>query len=130
MLRRLREDVDEMIYAPGFERTIEQPIAGTIGVPRDARLIITEGNYLLLDDPRWSKVRPLLSEVWYADLDQTERWRRLIRRHVRFGKDGPAAVAWATGTDERNAAVIAATKDGADLIVPADFVRGIGTPPP
>jgi len=130
MLRRLREDGDEMIYAPGFERTIEQPIAGTIGVPRDARLIITEGNYLLLDDPRWSKVRPLLSEVWYADLDQTERWRRLIRRHVRFGKDGPAAVAWATGTDERNAAVIAATKDGADLIVPADFVRGIGTPPP
>jgi pantothenate kinase len=130
LLRRLREDVDEMIYAPGFERTIEQPIAGAIGVPRSARLIITEGNYLLLDDPRWLKVRPLLSEVWYVDLDRSERWSRLIHRHVRFGKDEPAAVAWATGTDERNAAVIASTRDGADLIIPADLVRGIGTPPP
>jgi pantothenate kinase len=130
LLRRLREDVDEMIYAPGFERIIEQPIAGTIGVPRGARLIITEGNYLLLDEPRWSKVRPLLTEVWYTDLDRSERWRRLIRRHVRFGKDEPAAVAWATGTDERNAAVIAATKVGADLIIPADLIRHIGTPPP
>jgi pantothenate kinase len=129
LLRRLHEDVDEMIYAPGFERTIEQPIAGAIGVPSSARLIITEGNYLLLDDPRWSKVRPLLSEVWYADLDRSERWNRLIRRHVRFGKDEPAAVAWATGTDERNAAVIASTRDGADLIIPADLVRGIGNPP-
>jgi hypothetical protein len=53
----------------------------------------------------------------------------LIDRHVRFGKDGPAAVAWATGTDERNAAVIATTKDGADLIVPAGTLRHIGTPP-
>lgn len=130
LLRRLREDVDEMIYAPGFERVIEQPIAGAIGVPRNARLIISEGNYLLLDDPRWSKVRPLFTEVWYADLDRAERWRRLIHRHVRFGKDEPAAVAWATGTDEQNAAVIAATKDGADLIIPADVIHGIGTPQP
>ena len=72
----------------------------------------------------------MLSEVWYADLDSSERWRRLIRRHVRFGKDDAAAVAWATGTDERNAAVIAATRDGADLIIPADLLRGIGTPQP
>ncbi len=38
-------------------------------------------------------------------------------------------MAWATGTDERNAAVIAATRDRADLIVPAALIRGIGTPP-
>jgi pantothenate kinase len=129
LLRRLREDVDEMIYAPGFERVIEQPIAGAIPVPREARLIITEGNYLLLDEPRWSGVRPLCSEVWYADLDRTERLRRLVDRHIRFGKDEPTAVAWATGTDERNAAVVAATKDGADLVVPAGVMRHIGTPP-
>jgi pantothenate kinase len=58
--------------------------------------------------PRWRSVRPLLAEVWYADLDQDTRLDRLIARHVRFGKPEPAAIAWATGTDERNAAVIAA----------------------
>jgi pantothenate kinase len=129
LLRRLREDVDEMIYAPGFERVIEQPIAGSIPIPREARLIISEGNYLLLDEPRWAGIRPLCSEVWYADLDQPERLRRLIERHIRFGKDEPAAIAWATGTDERNAAVVATTKDGADLVVPAGTLHHIGTAP-
>ena len=129
LLRRLREDTDEMIYAPGFERVIEQPIAGAIGVPRSARLIISEGNYLLLDAGGWERVRPLLDEVWYADLDQGSRLRRLIDRHVRFGKDERAAVAWATGTDESNAAIIAATRDRADLLVPAALIESIGTPP-
>jgi pantothenate kinase len=123
LLRRLHEDADEMIYAPGFERVIEQPIAGSIGVPRKTRLILTEGNYLLLhDDPRWSAVRPLLDEVWYVELDRTERLHRLIERHIVFGKAEAAAITWATGTDERNARAIAATRDRADLIVPARLI--------
>jgi pantothenate kinase len=129
LLRRLVQDDDEMIYAPGFERTLEQPLAGAIGIERSARLIVSEGNYLLLDDPRWRRVRPLMAEVWYADLDSDTRLDRLISRHERFGKPHDAAVSWATGTDERNAALIAASRDDADLIVPAAVIRGIGTPP-
>ena len=129
LLRRLHSDRDEMIYAPGFERIIEQPIAGAIGVPRSARLIVSEGNYLLVDDERWAPVRALLTEVWYADLDRDERLRRLIDRHRRFGKDEAAAVAWATGTDERNAELIRATRHRADLLVPPDLLRRIGAPP-
>ena len=129
LLDRLRRAPDDLIYAPGFERVIEQPIAGAVAVPPAARLILTEGNYLLLDDPRWRRVRPLLDEVWYADLDDGERLRRLIDRHVRFGKERDRAVAWATGTDERNAAVIAATRARADLIIPAGVLRRIGGRP-
>jgi pantothenate kinase len=129
LLRRLREDIDDVIYAPGFERTLEQPIAGAIGVPRAARLIVTEGNYLLHDADGWSGVRPMLDEVWYVDLDPTERLRRLVERHVRFGKDEQAALAWATGTDEHNAAIIAVTKARADLVVPADLMHRLGAPP-
>jgi pantothenate kinase len=129
MLRRLREDTDEIVYAPGFERVIEQPIAGAIPIRRSARLIITEGNYLLLDTGGWQTVRPLLDEVWYAGLDQESRLRRLIDRHIRFGKPESAAVAWATGTDERNAELIAATRDRADLIVPAAVIESIGVVP-
>jgi pantothenate kinase len=126
LLRRLREDTDDVVYAPGFERTLEQPLAGAIPIPRSARLIVTEGNYLLMTDGGWERVGPMLTEVWYADLDQATRLDRLVDRHVRYGKDPAAAVAWATGTDERNARLIAATRDRADLIVPADVIRGIG----
>jgi len=129
LLRRLREDEDDVIYAPGFERVLEQPIAGAVPVFRDTRLVVSEGNYLLVDDPRWTKVRPSMNEVWYVDLDGEERLRRLVERHIRFGKDERAAVAWATGTDERNAVVIMATRDRADLIVPAELMHRVGAPP-
>jgi len=129
LLRRLREDEDDVIYAPGFERMLEQPIAGAVPVFRDTRLVVSEGNYLLVDDPRWTKVRPSMNEVWYVDLDGEERLRRLVERHVRFGKDPQAAVAWANGSDERNAAVIMATRDRADLIVPAALMHRVGAPP-
>ncbi len=122
LLRRIHEDQDDMIYAPGFERVIEQPIAGAIPIPRSARLIVTEGNYLLVDDPRWRTVRPQFDEIWYVDLDQQERLRRLVDRHMRFGKPAADAIAWATGTDESNAEIIMATRDRADLIVPASVL--------
>jgi pantothenate kinase len=129
LLRRLREDSDEVVYAPGFERTLEQPIAGAIPVPGPARLIITEGNYLLFDDHGWGGVRAQLDEVWYVELDADERICRLITRHVLFGKQPAAAAAWATGTDERNAVLISSTRSLADLIVPATLMRSLGTPP-
>ncbi|XVU22105.1 nucleoside/nucleotide kinase family protein [Actinoplanes sp. CA-054009] len=129
LLRRVLADEDEVIYAPGFERVIEQPIAGSMPIFRDARLIISEGNYLLLDDPLWRPVRGLFAEVWYADLDRATRLSRLISRHVRFGKDLSAASEWATGTDERNAVLIAATRSSADVVVPASVIHRVGSPP-
>ncbi|MGQ0716428.1 MAG: nucleoside/nucleotide kinase family protein [Pseudonocardiales bacterium] len=127
LLHRLHEDSDDIVYAPRFQRCFEQPIAGAIPVPPCARLIITEGNYLLFRDHGWGRVRPQLDEVWYVDLDADERMRRLIARHVRFGKEPAAAAAWATGTDERNAVLINATRSHADLIVPASLMRSLGS---
>ncbi len=119
LLRRLRDDEDDVVYAPGFERVIEQPIAGAIPVPRTARLVVTEGNYLLVDSPGWSAVRPLLDEVWYVELDDAVRLQRLVARHVQHGRSPEAAAAWATGTDEANARRIAATRGRADVVVQA-----------
>ncbi|MEU1040555.1 nucleoside/nucleotide kinase family protein [Streptomyces sp. NPDC005907] len=124
LLRRLRDDEDDVVYAPGFERTLEQPLAGAIPVPRVARLIVTEGNYLLVPDGDWARVRPRLDEVWFCELDEAERVRRLVARHERFGKDHEAAVAWVRGTDQRNADLVATTRDRADLVVPADLTAG------
>ncbi len=117
MLHRLHQDADAVIYAPAFDRGIEQPIAGAIPVPPAARLIVSEGNYLLVEQEPWAQVSTYFDEIWYVELEQPERLRRLVERHVRFGKDRAAAITWASGTDERNAELIAATKARADLII-------------
>ncbi|MEW2419293.1 nucleoside/nucleotide kinase family protein [Streptomyces nigra] len=120
LLRRLREEPgDDVVYAPGFERELEQPIAGAVPVEPAARLVVTEGNYLLLDTGAWARVRAQLDEVWFCELDEEERLRRLIARHERFGKTHEEAVAWVTRSDQRNAELVAATRDRADLVVPA-----------
>ncbi|MFC9956396.1 nucleoside/nucleotide kinase family protein [Streptomyces nigra] len=120
LLRRLREEPgDDVVYAPGFERELEQPIAGAVPVEPAARLVVTEGNYLLLGTGAWARVRAQLDEVWFCELDEEERLRRLIARHERFGKTHEEAVAWVTRSDQRNAELVAATRDRADLVVPA-----------
>ncbi|MFE0352518.1 nucleoside/nucleotide kinase family protein [Streptomyces nigra] len=120
LLRRLREEPgDDVVYAPGFERELEQPIAGAVPVEPAARLVVTEGNYLLLGTGAWARVRAQLDEVWFCELDEEERLRRLIARHERFGKTHEEAVAWVMRSDQRNAELVAATRDRADLVVPA-----------
>ncbi|WP_405865136.1 nucleoside/nucleotide kinase family protein [Streptomyces sp. NBC_00005] len=119
LLRRLREDDDgDVVYAPGFERVLEQPIAGAVPVPPTARLVVTEGNYLLLDTGSWTRVRAQLDEVWFCELDEQERIRRLVARHEEFGKDHDTAVAWVLGSDQHNAELVDSTRDRADLVVP------------
>ncbi|HUG22351.1 nucleoside/nucleotide kinase family protein [Piscinibacter sp.] len=105
----------EVIYAPAFRREIEEPIAGAIAVEAQVPLVITEGNYLLLDSGPWAAVRPFLHEVWYVDVDDPQRHERLIRRHVEFGRTPGEAHHWVEVTDEPNARLIAATQWRADL---------------
>jgi pantothenate kinase len=117
LLRRLRNLTDDCVYAPEFRREIEEPVAGAICVPRSVPLVITEGNYLLVESGGWAPARDLLDEVWFVDCDEELRLDRLIRRHEQFGKPPAAARAWALGTDQRNANLIAATRGKADLTV-------------
>lgn len=125
LLRRLRADAEDVIYAPAFERDLEQPLAGAIAVPRQARLILTEGNYLLVDDERWNPVRRELAEVWFCDPDPEVRMAQLIARHVRFGKDPEHARAWVQAVDEGNADLVESTRSRADLIVSADVLAAL-----
>ncbi|MET7410164.1 nucleoside/nucleotide kinase family protein [Streptomyces parvulus] len=120
LLGRLREEDGDVVYAPGFERVLEQPIAGAVPVPPSARLVVTEGNYLLLGTGAWVRVRSRLDEVWFCALAEDERIRRLVARHERFGKSPERARAWALGTDQRNADLVAAGRHLADLVIPAE----------
>lgn len=119
LLERVRLSTGEPVYAPGFERTLEQPLAAALFVDWTARIVVSEGNYLLLDTSPWRQVRALFDEVWFVALDEGERLRRLVARHTEFGKAPEAARAWATGSDEDNARLVRATSCRADLVVDA-----------
>jgi pantothenate kinase len=121
-LQRLRSPREAVVYAPGFERTIEQPIAGSIPVFPSATTILTEGNYLLLNRPEWQHVRNQCSEIWYCEQENTLRIQRLIQRHIRFGKSPADAESWVNTVDEENARLIESTRMNADLVVTLEEV--------
>ncbi|MFJ8885472.1 nucleoside/nucleotide kinase family protein [Streptomyces sp. NPDC102402] len=118
LLRRLRHpEGPDPVYAPAFDRALEEPVAGSVCVPPDVPLVVTEGNYLLLDEGPWAPVRGLLDEVWFLDTDPELRLSRLVDRHVRFGKPRPYAERFAAGSDERNARLVERHRGRADLVV-------------
>lgn len=116
-LGRLRSGDPATVYVPGFERVLEQPVAAAIAIPASVRVVVSEGNYLLLGDQPWPRVRAMFDEVWFVDLDDEERRRRLVDRHTHFGKERDAARQWALGPDQVNADRVLATRDSADLVI-------------
>jgi pantothenate kinase len=117
LLRRVRDVVDLTVYAPAFDRDRELSLAGAIPVLPEHRLVITEGNYLLLDSPGWRDLRDLLDECWYVDLDSDTRRERLVARHERHGRSRAAAIEWVRRTDEPNADLVERSRPSADLVV-------------
>ncbi|HEY1723624.1 MAG TPA: nucleoside/nucleotide kinase family protein [Magnetospirillaceae bacterium] len=123
LIRRLRANTDPVVYAPEFRREVEEPIAGAIAVPQTVRLIVTEGNYLLSDAEPWKALGPLLDQTWYVDPGEDLRQTRLIARHVAFGKAPDVARSWSLGPDQRNADMIASTRNAADLAITSADLR-------
>jgi pantothenate kinase len=117
LLQRLRDQSgDEIVYAPEFRREIEEPVAGAIAVLPGTRLVITEGNYLLLDDGPWAGVAALLDDCWFVDIDPALRTDRLVARHRQFGRSAEQAIDWVAHTDEPNARRIEATRERAGAV--------------
>jgi pantothenate kinase len=117
LLRRLRDETEQTVTAPDFDRTIEEPVPDSIRVDPDVRLVITEGNYLLDHEPPWPDVRAALDEVWFVETDDTARVERLFARHVEFGKTEEEARHWMARVDEPNEVRITARRGEADLVV-------------
>ena len=117
LLARLRgQRPDEIVYAPEFRRELDEPVANAIAVDPATRLVVTEGNYLLLDGP-WAAVAGLVDEIWYVEADDELRRARLAARHERFGRAPEDARAWVAVTDEPNARLVAATRRHAMQVV-------------
>ncbi|BBX67499.1 nucleoside/nucleotide kinase family protein [Mycolicibacterium psychrotolerans] len=108
---------DPVVYAPRFRREIEEPVGSSIPVRPTTPLVVTEGNYLLLESDGWPAARSCLDEVWFLVPDTDVRHQRLVRRHESYGKSPEDAKRWALGSDERNARLIESTAARADRIL-------------
>jgi pantothenate kinase len=117
LLDRLRTETGHTIYAPSFERAVDEGIAGEIAVDDGARIVVVEGNYLLVDSEPWDGVRDRLDEAWFCATPEAERERRLIDRHARHGRSLEAAAAWARDVDGANAVLVERSQNRADLVL-------------
>ena len=124
LLRRIREQRtsgrvgdDAVIYAPQFRRELEEPIGSLIPIRPETPLVVTEGNYLLLDSGAWPLARHVIDEVWFLSPLESVRHERLVRRHEEYGKSHEDAERWARGSDQRNAEIIEATAHRADRVL-------------
>jgi pantothenate kinase len=119
LLARLKSHpANEIVYAPYFRRDLEEPIACAVPVAPEIRLIVTEGNYLLLPDHPWNTIRTVLDEAWFLAPEEDLRRQWLRNRHQAYGRTPEEANERTLGSDERNAVLINSTRADADLIVP------------
>jgi pantothenate kinase len=105
------------VRAPAFDHRLPDPLPEAIEVPAGAGLVVTEGNYLLLDEPRWHAVRRELDAVWHLVTDEATRIERLVRRHDDSGKPPEQAREWVGRVDQPNADLVEAAAGAADVVL-------------
>jgi pantothenate kinase len=122
LLRRLdSQSGDEVIYAPRFDRNLEEPVACALPIRPETTVVIVEGNYILLDDPAWRPVRSFLDVSYYLSVDNDLRESRLRRRHMEHGRSRHEADSWMANVDNPNAVRISASLVNADCVVDLGF---------
>ena len=116
LVRRLTA-TDGTVWAPDFDRRVDEPVAGSIAVPPETVLVVSEGNYLLDQTVPWRELPDLFTETWACVVDDSVRIDRLVGRHMRHGRDHEAARQWATEVDGVNAERVTADLHRASVLV-------------
>jgi pantothenate kinase len=111
-LTRVREEHQTALW-PAFHRGLDEPTPDEIVIPMETKLVVVEGNYLLLERPCWRDVRQLLDDVWYVDAPPELLRKRLIERAIAFGRTEEEAIGHVNGSDMRNVELVARTKEQA-----------------
>lgn len=117
VLAAVRAEPRAVVTAPSFDHGVGEPVPDSLVVPLSADLVVTEGNYLVLDAEGWRDVPPLLDEIWWCALDGDVRVQRLISRHVETGREVADATEWVLRSDEANAHTVDGGAARADVVL-------------
>ena len=117
LINRLHEFPDQRIMCPAYDRKIHEPVENSITIQPGNRLIIVEGNYLLLNRSPWSIIRTKMNEIWYVDTPLKIVKERLLSRHIAGKASIDEAERKLASVDLPNAELIKKTLSFADKIV-------------
>jgi pantothenate kinase len=115
LLTRLR--TEDEVAIPLFDRDLEISRAGADIVGPQDRILIVEGNYLLLNEAPWPDLAPLFDLTIWIDVPEAELDRRLMARWAHHGKTPDQARAWIDGNDMPNIRRVVAGSRPANLVI-------------
>jgi pantothenate kinase len=115
LLTRLR--TEDEVAIPLFDRDLEISRAGADIVGPDDRILIVEGNYLLLNEAPWPDLAPLFDLTIWIDVPEAELDRRLMARWAHYGKTPAEVRAWIDSNDRPNIRRVVAGSRPADLVI-------------
>lgn len=116
VLERLRAR-EEAVAIPLFDRSLEIARAGAAIIEAETRILLVEGNYLLLDTPPWGGLAGLFDLTVMLEVPLSELERRLVRRWLHHGFEAQAARDKALSNDIPNARLVVETSRPADVVV-------------
>ena len=123
LIKRLKAG-DRDVAIPVFDRSVELSRAAAAIVPVTAKFVLTEGNYLLLDEEPWSRLAPLFDFTIFLDVPREELERRLIQRWLEHGRTPEDGRAWVNSNDLPNVDRVLGRRRKADLVVPHGAAKG------
>ena len=115
MIGRLRDNTEPEIAVPVFDRSIEIARAGGRLISRSVRIVIVEGNYLLLDQPPWNGLNFDITVM--IDAEREILRERLIKRWLDLGSSVSEAHAKVDGNDMINVDLIQNSRRPADFLL-------------
>nr|XP_043609806.1 putative uridine kinase C227.14 [Erigeron canadensis] len=114
-LKTLREQGS--VYAPSFDHGVGDPVEDDIFVNVQHKVVIVEGNYILLEEGTWKDISTMLDEKWFVDVNIDVAMERVLKRHISTGKTPEIAKQRIEYNDRPNAELIYKSKKNADLII-------------
>ncbi|KAI4364082.1 hypothetical protein MLD38_020219 [Melastoma candidum] len=114
-IKKLRKEGS--VYVPSFDHGVGDPVENDIFVSLQHKVVIVEGNYILMEDRDWTEISLLFDEKWFIDVDINKAMQRVLRRHILTGKP-PEIARWRIDYNDRpNAEMIMTSKKNADLVI-------------
>ncbi len=115
LIERVRNESDGDIAVPVFDRSLELTRNAAEILPASATVVITEGNWLLLDRPQWRDLRALFDLTVMLDVGEAVIESRILQRWTDLGFDSETAQRRAWGNDIPNARLVSRESLSADL---------------
>jgi pantothenate kinase len=105
------------VAVPVFDRSLELARAAARLIRPRHRIVVAEGNYLLLDQAPWNRLSRYFDRTILLSVPVPELRRRLLERWSGYGREPDASAAWVEKSDIPNAALVAKHSRPADVVI-------------